>query len=62
MLNVTNDLTTTDFSSLPVLDDRQRRSFRNKFGYVGGSWCCAPVDEMKAGGTPRSAHFSLMRA
>ena len=44
-----------------LLTEAERAAFKKKFGYVSGSWCCAPGDEQKAG-APKSAHFSLMRA
>jgi hypothetical protein len=59
---------TTPFVGLPeadianqgvMLDRAQKKAFRSKFGFVSGSWCCAPMDELKKG-APRSAHFSLM--
>ena len=52
------DLTSAESS---VLTKKHKRKFRSKFGWVAGSWCCAPNDEMKQG-APRSAHFSLMNA
>ena len=44
-----------------VLSTVQRAAFVAKFGFVGGSWCCAPSADSKKG-QPMSAHFSLMRA
>ena len=41
-----------------ILSSAQASTVRNRFGYVGGSWCCAPsVDKKK--GQPQSAHFRL---
>ena len=39
----------------------QESAYKKKFGYVAGSWCCAPMDEQKSG-APRSAHFRLSAA
>ena len=52
-----SDLTNRD-STLSSVD---KRNYERKFGFVGGSWCCAPMDEMKKG-APRSAHFRLSTA
>ena len=63
VLNVTTPLLLEADLMAPqsnVLDSGQKRAFRSKFGWVSGSWCCAPMDEMKRG-APRSAHFSLMK-
>ena len=58
VLNVTN-LATIDVLNDDYLTAEQAKAFRSKFGYAGGSWCCAPSEEK---GAPRNAHFSLMRA
>ena len=58
VLNVTN-LATIDVLNDDYLTPEQAKAFRSKFGYAGGSWCCAPSEEK---GAPRNAHFSLMRA
>jgi len=42
-----------------LLTTRQAMALRSKFGFVGGSWCCAPHADSKKG-QPQSAHFSLM--
>ena len=44
-----------------LLSRAQKREFKKKFGGVGGSWCCAPVSEKKAG-APHSHGFRLMTA
>ena len=41
------------------LTEEQKREFKQKFRDVGGSWCCAPVSEKKAG-APHSHGFRLM--
>lgn len=66
VLNITSFFGTSDQSDLTsavsgVLNAKEKRAYKNKFGYVSGSWCCAPMDEMKAG-APRSAHFRLSGA
>ena len=63
VLNVTSPFVNVDLtaSASRMLTSAQKTSFSRKFGYVTGSWCCAPNDEAKKG-APRSAHFSLMRA
>lgn len=53
-----SDLTNRDSTLLSSVD---KRNYERKFGFVGGSWCCAPMDEMKKG-APRSAHFRLSTA
>jgi len=42
-----------------LLSREQKREFKQKFRDVGGSWCCAPVSEKKAG-APHSHGFRLM--
>ena len=65
VLNITTPLLSAeaDTSSIKssVLAFSQKAQFRAKFGFVSGSWCCAPQEEAKKG-APRSAHFSLMNA
>jgi hypothetical protein len=59
VLNVTN-LGSLD-ASKGYLSSSQTSTFSKTFRYAGGSWCCAPNDDKKAGG-PNSAHFRLMSA
>ena len=66
VINITSVFTGSDGTDLTsaqsmLLTAAHKTAFRSKFGYVSGSWCCAPQDEMKQG-APRSAHFSLMSA
>ena len=63
VLHLTNSLVGLDMAaaSSAVLSSAQKRAFSRKFGYVAGSWCCAPNEEGKRG-APRSAHFSLLRS
>ena len=49
------DLTATRSA---VLSDEQKRAAQRKFGYIAGSWCCAPNEEAKRG-APRAATFML---
>lgn len=44
-----------------VLSTSERALFTAKFGFVSGSWCCAPQADQKKG-QPMSSYFSLMRA
>jgi hypothetical protein len=43
-----------------LLSKEQRRAFKQRFGNVGGSWCCSPMDEKKQG-APHSVGFRLMK-
>ena len=44
-----------------ILTTVENAAFTTRFGYVSGSWCCAPnVDKQK--GQPQSAYFNLLRA
>ena len=66
VLNITSILGADARSDLTspqatVLSQAQKRAYERKFGWVSGSWCCAPTDEMKKG-APRSAHFRLATA
>jgi len=44
-----------------LLTTTQRLSFRKRFLFASGSWCCAPNDDVKVG-LPKSYRFSLMNA
>jgi len=65
VLNVTNLATAPDVSasSSGFLSTMQRSKFAARFGFVHGSWCCAPSAESKSADRPPSAaHFRLMSA
>ena len=53
-----SDLTSSQATTLSY---SEKRTYERKFGWVSGSWCCAPMDEAKKG-APRSAHFRLSTA
>jgi len=59
VLNVTN-LQSVDVLK-DVLSTAQAKTFRQQFGSVGGSWCCAPTQD-KNQGMPQSSYFRLMKA
>ena len=66
VLNITSYFGSSDHSDLTsavsgVLNAQEKSAYKKKFGYVAGSWCCAPMDEQKSG-APRSAHFRLSAA
>ena len=60
VLHVTNTFTKLDLTATrsAVLSDEQKRAAQRKFGYIAGSWCCAPNEEAKRG-APRAANFML---
>ena len=65
VLNITTPFVGHAASDLLAADSKlltaaQKKDVQSKFGHVSGSWCCAPVEEMKKG-APRAAHFQLAR-
>lgn len=59
LLNLTN-AHAIDAVGGSVLAPEELNAFRSKFGYVSGSWCCAPTSDAKKG-QPNSARFQLVK-